>query len=435
MMRDENESQSTTAQYGQRIVMALVVVLLLIIVLGIMSPSILHVIRAVRTSQADATHPELVLQRAEDAVSAAELVLAFLEGASVLLALGVGAAAFVGFRQAGRVQDELERLQVFRSEIDRHLPLLEHLGELKQETHDSIESLHQLIDSTTLLLQADMEFRLENHQSAYEFVEAVLKDNPDNPLALYMGGWLETHHVESDDKGLSKLGRLIEMHPDWPSALAGYGVALRRDARRLSERGAPKAHVDSAYYHALSCLHRALVKDNALTDVNRESYWGPIGGIYRELGNPKEAKAAYESALKVTPGSSYPQGNIAALSLHDAKADASAEESALRAFKDTVQYATVELSTRPNSYYLIMDLAMAKTILGHLDSASLQDAAVQFEQALAMAQSPGPLGVSLRGWKFLLDGLPERDGWEAVRAQIESAIAQIESRQTALEQA
>ena len=361
---------------------------------------------------------EIVLERAEDAVRSAEMLLAFLEVVSVLLTIALGAAAFMGFRQSGQIREEfrqeLERLQTLHNQIAPYHPLLQNLDTLRHDLDVSIDKLKNMIDQTGRLLQTDQEFRLGNHYSAYQFVQTVLADSPDNQLALYIAGWLETHHIEgATEAGLEHLKRLVEISPDWPSAQAAYGVAVRRQGKNLA--------------FAEGVLRNALAANPNLVDFNRESFWGPVAGIQRDWGQIDAAIASYEKALRVTPGSSYPQGNLAGLYLKKAQNDATQENKALDAFDKTIQYADIELGIKPNDYFLIMDKAMAATILGQQNAGSLERATEWLELALTMETSSELLKVSRRGWTLLLGSIPPRSGWEAVREAIEQAIARLDA--------
>ncbi len=389
------------------------------------------------------------LERANDAVTAVELVLSFLEGASVLIGLGFGAAALYGIRNTDVVRKELEseiekvrllredvltssraaeeRDQQMQARLERQMdalesyrPDLERLKDLRQEIVRAQEEL-------ALVQQADQEFRLGNHHTAYNFACQVLATNPHNWMALYIAGWLEVHQLDRLDEGIEHLKHVNELKTDWPAALAAYGVALRRKARKTT--GEDRAKL---FNQAEGVLRQALGQSPNLKDFNEESFWGPVGGICLETGRMDSAIEAYEEALKVTPDSSYPAGNLATLYLQRALQTGSANdrERALDAFERTVRAAGREQILKPNDYYLWMDIAQARTMLGYRDAANFTRAQDALTSALQTGPSGNLLETSLRGWHSLLENCPAEAGWQPVRDGIREAVEIIQAALT-----
>lgn len=400
-----------------------------------------------------------ILERAQDSVDSVSLLLSFLEGASVLVAIGLGSAALYGIRQSNQLrteliqeynvlreqiakeqaverqrveeklvelraqQDDLEALASMIREFEPKLMMLESLQELRLELSDTSYDLKQTIDNVSKLLQADQEFRVRNHREAYRFINEVLDHDPDNTLALYMAGWIETHFITGqEDSGIDRLAELLRLDPKWPSANAAYGVALRRKAMRLQPIDLNMMELAQGY------LRIALGHNPRLVDYNQESFWGPLGGLLRDMGKIDEAIEAYNKALRVTPGSSYPQGNLATLLLLKAQQDNNRERDALDAFQQTAQMAMGELGSRPNDYFLLMDLAQSYTILGRLNRNNFAQAEHNLMRALNLADSSDLMHVSMRGWRKLAEFAPRRVEWNEVRAAVEDAIERIEAK-------
>jgi tetratricopeptide (TPR) repeat protein len=372
--------------------------------------------------------PNFVLERANEAVNSVNLVLSFLEGASVLLALAVGAAAIYGFRQYGEtrkeLEDKLKHIEELSQNISKHIPQLNNLDSLEKKLETSNTSLTNIIANTSRLLQADLEFRLGNHNTAYSFITEVLENDPENQAALYIAGWLETHHIDGKtEDGLEHLGELVQISGKWPSALAAHGVALRRKAMTLRDEKKPYKDLLT---RAEGELKVALGQAPNIVDFNRESFWGPVGGILRDLDDIGGAIKAYERALDTTPGSSYPQGNLASLYLHAAKREQSEEKKMLTAFEDTIKSAMSELASTPNDYYLVMDISMAEIILGYKDNKRFGEGDKRLGQSFGFKPTPKKLEVSRRGWQFLYRNIPDRDGWQPVKEAIEEALKKID---------
>ncbi len=385
-----------------------------------------------------------VLERANDAVNAVNLLLSFLEGASVLIGLGFGAAALYGIRSVDEVRKELEteveRMKALQENVRQDLrvaaerdeqmrrrlegqieilegyrPELEQIRGLRQEIVAAQEEL-------ALVQQADQEFRLGNYGTAYRFATQVLAHNPDNWLALYIAGWLEVHQRDDVDGGIAHLKRVIELKRDWPAALAAYGVALRRKARRAE--GEERNNLFNA---AEGALLQALGESPKLVDFNGESFWGPVGGIRLETGRHESAIEAYEHALEVTPDSSYPAGNLATLYLQRARrsGDPADRERALDAFVRTLRAARREQILKPNDYYLWMDVAQAQTMLGIRDEANFASAQDALATALHAHPSVNMLETSRRGWRSLLESCPE--DWPVVRTHLQAALEALDA--------
>lgn len=68
---------------------------------------------------------EVILARAEDAVRSAELILSFLEGASVLVTVAIGAAAVYGIQKTNELRADFaakqENLEITRKNLDKEL--------------------------------------------------------------------------------------------------------------------------------------------------------------------------------------------------------------------------------------------------------------------------------------------------------------------------
>ena len=388
-------------------------------------------------SPIDASNPDsarMILERAEDAVGAVGLVLSFLEGASVIIGLGFGAVTLYGLRNTQETREELRaevdkvedirrQLEKQLAELERYRPDLAHLRTLRSDLVQSQTSLEQTIDNVARVLQANQEFTLRNHDTAYMFSEQVLAQDPDNWLALYIAGWLEVHERDQLEHGINHLHRAVELERNWPAALAAYGVAVRRKARHTED----PAEKERLFMEAERALLSALAQSPRLMDFNSESFWGAVGGIRLETKRYDSAMEAYENALRITPNSSYPAGNAAALRLRHAKisGDPADMEKALDAFEMTDSAARREQLLNPNDYYLWMDLAQANAVLGQRDSTRFDQAQDMLDKALLVYPSVNVLLTSRRGWQTMLDNCP--DSWGAVRDAIKAALDRLDT--------
>lgn len=376
----------------------------------------------------------VILDRAQDAVSSAELVLSFLEGASVVIGLGFAAATLYGLRNTQEIRTDLQaevaKVEAIRQQLDDQVatlhayrPYLENLQELRSELQDSQVSLENTIENVQRVFQADQEFRLRNYHSAYRLASQVLANDPDNRMALYIAGWLEVQHLPNKlESGIGHLEHVVDLESNWPAAKAAYGVALRRKARGITD---PDEREDM-FLKAEGILKTALAESPRLLDFEGESFWGPVGGILREMGRCDSAIQAYEKALDVTPDSSYPWGNLATLYLKQASENGNAEykEKSLKAYERTVITAKAELVTRPNNFYLLMDIAQSASIIGHRDAAYFNESLAALNDALTTQSSSSAIETSMRGWNDLLAYCPE--DWDDVHAHLTRCIATIQ---------
>jgi tetratricopeptide (TPR) repeat protein len=228
------------------------------------------------------------------------------------------------------------------------------------------------------------------------------------------------------DEGIAHLKKATTLEPGWATVQAAYGVGLRRKAIRTKDPATKR----SLYDVAAKELRIALERSPSLTDFNKESFHGPLGGIYRDTNRLEEAIKEYQEALRITPGSSYPKGNLASLYLWQASRDNDDAmlQRALESFEDTYEAARSELREAPGNYFLLMDLSMSMMVLGHDNKENTQRANRHLEEALHVEAACTMLEVSLGGWQRLLNYCPDTDEWKATRDQIQNAIARVQEQ-------
>ncbi|MBZ0308963.1 MAG: hypothetical protein K8I82_23060 [Anaerolineae bacterium] len=376
---------------------------------------------------------ESALDRANESAEMAGTILSFLEGASVLVALALGAAAIFGFQNSRELREDI---QEERDKIEVELGKFDDLWKQIEPHKDTLTTLDDQLaafkntqqsiqDSFGDLLQASQELSLKNYREAYHYAQRVLERSSDNILALYIAGWLETQYIPGTlESACQRFEQAISIDPASPSIKAAYGVALRRMALAARDENDRRSLIDQS----LGKLLDALGNNPNLIDLNRESFWGPVGGNYRDKNQLDPAIEAYERALNVTPGSSYPMGNLGALYLLKAKNASSKEfrDKALEAFRLTAVASEGELRFNPNDYFVLMDLAMSYTEMAEENNKNYDEAHHYLTQALSedIGATPGMLRVSLGGWRRLLEACPEE--WEQVRQAIVEAIQAIE---------
>lgn len=387
--------------------------------------------RTIENANAVLAQANAVLNRANESADMADSILSFLEGASVLVGLALGAAAIFGYQNARElrqdIKDERKKTEDLLELITPHLQdingLSSNLEAFEQERKAFEQAKESLQTDFIDLLQANQELSLKNYHEAHRYAHRVLDRSPENIQALYIAGWLETQYIpDSLSLACEHLEKAIGLDSEANSVKAAYGVALRR--RALKAGGDERIRL---FRKSVRTLEDALDENETLLDLNRESFWGPVGGNYRDLGNLKAAIDSYEKARDVTPGSSYPVGNLGALYLQQAKEESNPNflEKALEMFALTINLSTEEMGFNPNDYFVMMDLAMAYTMRGIVDSKNFIDAQRWFDAAISpsVGATPGMLNVSLGGWRRLQQGCPEV--WAEVQKELDARIEEM----------
>lgn len=431
-----------------------------------------------------------VLNRAEEINDRNNDLLSFLEGMSVFIAVALGAAAFYGLRNARELRadmtketeklreeytrirelshqvqmlqrdsernlddlaqkieafdGEYERLRTLRTQHESELEgVREQLQKSRRASDELVTKVEKQVDDLELtladLLEAHEALRNKNYQQAYSAVRRVLQRDPSNIEALHISGWLKLNYlrvaridgVPTLDSGIDdlELAHKLAQESDSPrpAIQATLGVLLRRKAVR--SEGNMRTNL---FKRAEKLLQEALEDNNGLLDLSHESFWGPVAGLRRDQNNRDGAIDAYTKAVEVTPGSTYPRGNLAALLLDRYRESRNEEDrqKAMTHFRRTFELAQARLAVSPGDYYLMMDTAMAHMIRARDPENDLpatkvfQEAHERLAEAFKLAQSPEMLLTSERGWSFLLAACPK--DWEDVRANLQAALRKID---------
>lgn len=469
-MSEQNTEQDGVLRFVKYALAALVVlVVLYVIVLAIpnVEPAldtlgIIHLKDDDSPLPADPTAADILEQaeaaadKAEDTSNNMSLLLSFLEGVAVLVGLALGATAWLGIRNFSETRKDLkeemtaisslrkewqtaakEQRERLDLEFEKQRDLINR--EFKEKRAGLTDEIDRRFQQTQLtfndLLQAYQELGLNNHAEAYQAVMRVLEREPNNPNALYIAGWLEIQYIPGKkEEGINRLDQLNKLDTGgWPTAKAAYGVGLRRQARDETDPDRRMA----LFLKAEQYLLEALLASPNLLDLNQESLWGPVGGIRRDTGRLADAIEAYQHALRVTPHSSYPMGNLAGLYLEDAAAAPdpdsrrARQDQALDAFEKTLEFTRIEMLLDPNDYFHMMDVAMAATMLGQCDPAMFKLAGDTLDAVLQMRLTRELLQTSLvAGWRRLDKNCP--DEWTDVKSHLQQAVKRIAARMDTL---
>lgn|GEM_PF-4429371 len=214
----------------------------------------------------------------------------------------------------------------------------------------------------------------------------------------------------------SVLAQALELRPDFNDALAARGYLHSLQARSADD-AAKQQHFRDAAYH----LETALANEHNLRDMDNESWWATLGGVYRRNEEYTKAIAAYEEAIKVTPQSTYPRSNLALVYLMDKQPD-----------KLKRSYAIIKRIARSKVEKNIFDFwANADLVLAELALAQYDEAQTHLDEFLEILPEDGSANIlgSLRDSIKLLAGVVEAQEAPHIQRfsdQLETFIAKVE---------
>jgi tetratricopeptide (TPR) repeat protein len=338
---------------------------------------------------------EKTLQRAEDAVSAASLVLSFLEGFSVLAGIILLAAGILGFNSVQELrqdtQDQMQavikRLEQAETQLIERVELAERqlldreqqLAAMQDRLAATLEQSQQRIDqqiaaasqAASLAFEAlshhIMAQRLARENNIDAAIIACRESHALNPNSIpnnYLLGTLLIRKNELDEAielltAAFELAQLDSSVSGVP-AQAALGLAIRKKGDQAEDPMERNRLYNKAEQHLLEATQH----DPQLLNEQKESYFGVLGSLYRRQGREQDSITAYKHALEITPRRSYPEINLAMLYLKQGDTLRSeahrqrAEANAQRRLEDT-----------PEDYWARYDLSLAKMLKGQSEEA------------------------------------------------------------------
>ena len=367
----------------------------------------------------------LILDRADDASNLAGNILSFLE---VLL----GVAGFLGAGLVWVIRGALESAEKDVRDLmihveERFREREHHLSQLEKSLTEQVATMRtqmstQMGEAQTtaqsafrvlrLQLLAEQQVRSHNFETAIDTLEQAYALLPDDHATNYLLGYLYSR--KDIDQAIVYLERALQLEPDFTPGVAALGLALRRKGDKIT---APALFNERDLYwaEAESKLRAALNKDSRLTDADSESYFGSLGGLYRRQKHYYAALDAYERAYDVTPDSSYPAINLAAIHKHLGN-----DDSAATYFQRVVQLAVLTLDDDPRDVWTRCDYAQALMVLGDAGAAMKQ-----IQIAMGQGANPGILETVLDGLRFLTQSPTPIAGLQDMIDTLEQQLAAI----------
>jgi tetratricopeptide (TPR) repeat protein len=326
-------------------------------------PSPEAILAAANRASADATN----------AVSFVNTLMSFIQVAAVLggvlVAIASAALSVTGIRTLRSYRAELDSA---RSELNKMR------DDLRGETARAAEMLQgfdarisdgllnvrtqadKAIRALVLLQLADQQMEMRNMKAAQQTLLEAYQDDPNNRATNYLLGDLYLQQRDMQ-KGIEHFEQTKnEAGEYYPPAEAGLAYALRVQGDKHPDISEKNRLYAKAEMHFIESLR----KDPTMRDINGESFYGALGGLYRRQGRLADAIRCYLQAEKVTPYNGYPVNNLALLYFMQGNVSESA-----RYFARSKQLSERGLETQPGDYWLRINIITALIALNDTDAA------------------------------------------------------------------
>jgi tetratricopeptide (TPR) repeat protein len=355
------------------------------------------------TPNADAQlPPDVILQLAQNAsenaksaVDSANTILTLIQSFGVMLGGLIAVAGILGTLVGIRtLTDFNETRERFRTEMEQALERLQGFERrVEEDTAAMRKQGDQAIRALTLLQLGKQQMDSNNLDAARNALEQAYQYDPNNRAVNYFLGELYIQ-LELLDKGLEHL-RLAgaELPADergFPAAKAAYAYAFRRKGDIE-----PDGEIRRDFYYRSEGLFREALRNNPkLLDIEGESFYGALGGLYRRQGRYQDAIECYEQAINATGStSSYPYNNLGILYTRLKN-----EAKAALNFERAAYFSAQRLDDKPQDYWARFDMVTAQTMLNN-------EALVDKHLLLALQSAPTLEKVQtfLNGLRALLD--------------------------------
>lgn len=363
-----------------------------------------RILEEVRQSASDA---HAYAEEAGKATDFASGLLNIFQVVGVLFILG-------GFFAFGTYQRNLSELRKDKNRIIEDLTKTQNNLEAKRseleaaqaKLQEAIQLYNEKAKNTSLVLSllplGEQQYLVQNYRGARDTYLKASQLDPDNPIAHYLLGYVYLL-MEKYEDAKAHLSRALDIDSNFLSAQAALGYVYRRMAENLP-LGIEQDHM---FVKAEEHLIAALKDSPRLVDLDRQSWWGALGSLYRRRKQYEKALAHYYKAVEVTPYSSYPYGNIARLYLQVKEYD-----KCLETYEIVEKLATNRMMAEPQNYWWHTDLIAARLALGK----DTQDV-LESVSKIIPADSNYPLTALIYPLKQLEEGLKSKYPDRATSAQ------------------
>lgn len=220
---------------------------------------------------------------------------------------------------------------------------------------------------------------------------------------------------EKLDRAEQLITEALALRPRLADALATRGLIYSIQARETQDDAAIRTRL----VNARDALKDALDIEDRLRDMDGESWWATLGGVYRRNRDYSAAIDAYESALKVTD-SSYPLSNLARLYVLDKQV-----EKAKTTYRTVERLAQKRVSDNFRDYWAYNDMIEAEVALGKYGEASAH--LTDFRVLLTSAIAARLLGSLLETLNALVTAVSDDEA-----AQVKPLVERVQAEVDAL---
>ncbi|MBX3080884.1 MAG: tetratricopeptide repeat protein [Anaerolineae bacterium] len=366
-------------------------------------------------------------QRTNDSVNnlinALNFVFAFIQVLGIIGGILVVGLGYSGFRTISEYRGELEsareELQKMREDLTTETKsaasVLVGFDKRISEGLDTIRNqADKAIRALALLQLGEQQMEARNMKAALQTLLEAYHYDPSNRATNYFLGEI---YIQNRDmaKGIEFLERTKnEQGTYYPQAEAALAYALRVQGDNQQD----PTEKNSLYAQAEMHFIQALKNDPSMRDVNGESFFGALGGLYRRQGRLADAVRCYLQAEKVTPYNGYPINNLAMLFFIQGNL-----KDAHHYFQRSKQIAEHGLEATPSDYWLQFNIITALVALGQE-----QEALEHIEAVLDVLPSPGPLDSLMDGLLTLRTSPQPPPDMTRVIARIQQASQELRAR-------
>ena len=383
---------------------------------------------------------------ADQAMNTVGLILSFFEVAGVIATLLIGIAALAGFRTINEYRAELNKaraelnamrteLSGMRADLVRETESV--LQSFEKRVTEGLEGIRQqaeqfsafearldaglrevrergdlAIRALTVVQLGEQQMELRNWGAALRTFEEAYRLDPQNRAVNYFLGemYIMLRDLKRGEEHLRKAQADGEIYPPAEAALA-YALRLQGDhLTDINERNHVYAQAERRFLNAV--MHDPLVRD-----INGESVYGMLGGLYRRQGRIQDALRCYRQAERITPHNCYPVYNLALV--YHQQNDA---EKARMYFERVVDLALQQLKATPSDFWARFNLVTAYAALGQTETAY-----EHLDILLETGHILGPLESFQAGLKALQQTANPPPGLEPLIVRVEEAIARLKT--------
>ena len=358
-------------------------------------------------------------ERAERAVDQAYNLLGLFEAIGFLATvLGISTALFGVTRlmratatlnrtRAEVLREQQAAAQQMKQDLQTRRDELNELrAELRLQAEQTRAAAHNSALALALLPLGERQYRAQDYAGAIDTYRRAIELDDSIPVLHYRLGYVLVNQGGLAG-ALDCLERALAIDPNFAPAQAAIGLAFRRQAESMP----PSPERDLLFNRAEEQLLRALTAVPKLVDDDGESWWGPLGSLYRRRGQLEASRRSYERAARVTPHSSYPFSNLAPLYLLEGQ-----HEPMWETYRRVEALAYAEVRAQVDNYWAYADLVASRLALGKGAEA---EAVLQMALEVSPEDSPYPLQSLQETLSLLEEHLPEQaDAIERVRARI-----------------